>query len=64
MLIEHRGRRPVVPDSAHVAPSATLCGAVVLGEGVQIGVEAVERRRRDIDDAPAPPPARASSPRR
>jgi carbonic anhydrase/acetyltransferase-like protein (isoleucine patch superfamily) len=36
MLIEHRGRRPVVPDSAYVAPSATLCGAVVLGEGVRV----------------------------
>jgi carbonic anhydrase/acetyltransferase-like protein (isoleucine patch superfamily) len=36
MLIEHRGRRPVVPDSAYVAPSATVCGAVVLGEGVRV----------------------------
>ncbi|MFD7709891.1 gamma carbonic anhydrase family protein [Streptomyces sp. NPDC059785] len=36
MLIEHRGRRPVVPDSAYVAPSATLCGAVVLGAGARV----------------------------
>lgn len=36
MLIEHRGQRPVVPDSAYVAPSAVLCGAVVLGERVRI----------------------------
>ncbi|MCI3273532.1 gamma carbonic anhydrase family protein [Streptomyces cylindrosporus] len=36
MLIEHRGRRPVVPDSAYVAASATVCGAVVLGEGVRV----------------------------
>jgi carbonic anhydrase/acetyltransferase-like protein (isoleucine patch superfamily) len=36
MLIEHRGQRPVVPDSAYVAPSATLCGAVVLGDGVRV----------------------------
>ncbi|MGW2236387.1 gamma carbonic anhydrase family protein [Streptomyces sp. NPDC001759] len=36
MLIEHRGRRPLVPDSAYVAPSATLCGAVVLGEGARV----------------------------
>lgn len=36
MLIEHRGRRPVVPDSAYVAPSAVLCGAVVLGERARI----------------------------
>jgi carbonic anhydrase/acetyltransferase-like protein (isoleucine patch superfamily) len=32
MLIEHRGARPVVPESAYVAPSAVLCGDVVLGE--------------------------------
>ncbi|MGW0863757.1 gamma carbonic anhydrase family protein [Streptomyces sp. NPDC002611] len=32
MLIEHRGRRPVVPESAYVAPTAVVCGAVVLGE--------------------------------
>jgi len=36
MLIEHRGHRPVVPESAYVAPSATLCGAVVLGERVRV----------------------------
>jgi carbonic anhydrase/acetyltransferase-like protein (isoleucine patch superfamily) len=36
MLIEHRGKRPVVPDSAYVAPSAVLCGAVVLGERARI----------------------------
>ncbi|WP_246485846.1 gamma carbonic anhydrase family protein [Kribbella qitaiheensis] len=36
MLYEHRGRRPVVPDSAYVAPSAVLCGAVVLGEGSRV----------------------------
>jgi carbonic anhydrase/acetyltransferase-like protein (isoleucine patch superfamily) len=36
MLIEHRGARPVVPASAYVAPSAVLCGAVVLGEGARV----------------------------
>jgi carbonic anhydrase/acetyltransferase-like protein (isoleucine patch superfamily) len=36
MLMEHRGRRPVVPESAYVAPSAVLCGAVVLGERARI----------------------------
>jgi gamma-carbonic anhydrase len=36
MLLEHRGRRPVVPESAYVAPSAVLCGDVVLGEGSRI----------------------------
>jgi carbonic anhydrase/acetyltransferase-like protein (isoleucine patch superfamily) len=36
MLIEHRGRKPVVPESAYVAPSAVLCGAVVLGERARV----------------------------
>jgi carbonic anhydrase/acetyltransferase-like protein (isoleucine patch superfamily) len=36
MLIEHRGRSPVVPASAYVAPTAVLCGAVVLGERARI----------------------------
>lgn len=36
MLLEHRGQRPVVPESAYVAPSAVLCGAVVLGENSRI----------------------------
>jgi carbonic anhydrase/acetyltransferase-like protein (isoleucine patch superfamily) len=36
MLVEHRGRQPVVPESAYVAPSAVLCGAVVLGEGSRV----------------------------
>ncbi|WP_101433853.1 gamma carbonic anhydrase family protein [Amycolatopsis echigonensis] len=36
MLIEHRGQRPVVPASAYVAPSAVLCGAVVLGERARV----------------------------
>jgi gamma-carbonic anhydrase len=36
MLIEHRGMRPVVPESAYVAPSAVLCGAVVLGERARV----------------------------
>lgn len=36
MLLEHRGNRPVVPESAYVAPTAVLCGAVVLGERTRI----------------------------
>lgn len=36
MLVEHRGRRPVIPDSAYVAPSAVVCGAVVLGERARV----------------------------
>jgi gamma-carbonic anhydrase len=36
MEIEHRGERPVVPDSAYVAPTAVLCGRVVVGENARI----------------------------
>jgi carbonic anhydrase/acetyltransferase-like protein (isoleucine patch superfamily) len=36
MEIEHRGARPVVPASAYVAPTAVLCGRVVLGENARI----------------------------
>ncbi|MFI9758503.1 gamma carbonic anhydrase family protein [Streptomyces sp. NPDC051963] len=36
MLIEHRGQRPVVPDSAYVAPTTVLCGAVTLGERARV----------------------------
>jgi carbonic anhydrase/acetyltransferase-like protein (isoleucine patch superfamily) len=36
MLLEHRGQRPIVHESAYVAPSAVLCGAVVLGEGSRV----------------------------
>ncbi|MFI5896805.1 gamma carbonic anhydrase family protein [Actinoplanes sp. NPDC051513] len=40
-LIEHRGDRPVVPSSAYVAPSAVLCGRVILGERARILHQAV-----------------------
>lgn len=36
MILEHRGRRPHIPDSAYVAPSATICGNVRLGERVRV----------------------------
>lgn len=36
MLLEHRGQRPTVPESAYVAPSAVVCGAVVLGERARV----------------------------
>jgi carbonic anhydrase/acetyltransferase-like protein (isoleucine patch superfamily) len=36
VILEHRGQRPVIPASAYVSPSATLCGAVVLGERARI----------------------------
>jgi carbonic anhydrase/acetyltransferase-like protein (isoleucine patch superfamily) len=36
MLIEHEGRRPRVDDSAHVAPTAVLCGDVRVGADSRI----------------------------
>jgi carbonic anhydrase/acetyltransferase-like protein (isoleucine patch superfamily) len=36
MILTHRGERPVIPESAYVAPSAVLCGAVTLGEQVRV----------------------------
>jgi gamma-carbonic anhydrase len=36
MLIEHRGKRPVVDPSAHVAPTAVLCGDVRIGPDSRI----------------------------
>jgi gamma-carbonic anhydrase len=36
MILIHRGERPVVPESAYVAPSAVLCGAVTLGERARV----------------------------
>jgi gamma-carbonic anhydrase len=36
VIIEHRGRRPNVPPSAYIAPSAVVCGAVVLGEHARV----------------------------
>ena len=32
MLLEHRGKRPQIHPSAYIAPTATLCGDVVIGE--------------------------------
>jgi carbonic anhydrase/acetyltransferase-like protein (isoleucine patch superfamily) len=36
MLIEHRGHRPTVAPTAYVAPTAVVCGDVVLGEEVRV----------------------------
>ncbi|MFT4298852.1 MAG: gamma carbonic anhydrase family protein [Aeromicrobium sp.] len=44
MLIDlGEGRRPLVPESAFVAPNASLVGTVVLGEGASIWYSAVLR---------------------
>ena len=36
MLVEHRGRRPEVHESAWVAPTAVVCGDVRIGAGARI----------------------------
>lgn len=36
MLIEHRGHAPSVHESAYVAPTAVLCGDVVVGAGSRV----------------------------
>lgn len=41
MILEHQGKRPVIPASARVAPNAVLCGDVRLGENCSIGFGAV-----------------------
>jgi carbonic anhydrase/acetyltransferase-like protein (isoleucine patch superfamily) len=32
MLLEHQGKRPRIHDTAYVAPTATVCGDVTIGE--------------------------------
>jgi carbonic anhydrase/acetyltransferase-like protein (isoleucine patch superfamily) len=36
MLIEHEGKRPSIAESAYVAPNATVCGDVTIGEETSI----------------------------
>src|SRR4029453_13794511 len=31
MLLEHRGKRPRIHETAYVAPTATVCGDVIIG---------------------------------
>lgn len=31
MIIEHRGKRPIIHKSAFIAPNATICGDVIVG---------------------------------
>jgi len=41
LLLEHRGRRPKVHESAYVAPNATLCGDVTVGGNARVMFGAV-----------------------
>ena len=36
MLIKHLSKRPQVAESAYVAPTATLCGEVIVGEDCRV----------------------------
>ncbi len=36
MLIEHQGKRPQIHPSAFIAPNATICGDVVIGENSRV----------------------------
>jgi carbonic anhydrase/acetyltransferase-like protein (isoleucine patch superfamily) len=36
MLLEHRGKRPNIHETAYVAPTATICGEVTVGENCRI----------------------------
>lgn len=36
MLLEHQGKRPRIHESAYVAPTATICGDVSIGENSRV----------------------------
>jgi acetyltransferase-like isoleucine patch superfamily enzyme len=41
MILEHKGKRPVIDRSARIAPNATICGEVLIGANISIGFGAV-----------------------
>ena len=41
MLIEHDGKGPRIDPSAHVAPTAVVCGEVAIGAETSVGFGAV-----------------------
>jgi len=41
MILEHKGKRPVIDPSARIAPNATICGEVSIGVNTSIGFGAV-----------------------
>jgi carbonic anhydrase/acetyltransferase-like protein (isoleucine patch superfamily) len=41
MILEHKGKQPVIDPSARIAPNATICGDVSIGPNVSIGFGAV-----------------------
>ncbi|TMC24636.1 MAG: hypothetical protein E6J36_07050 [Chloroflexi bacterium] len=36
MLLEHRGKTPHIHPSAYIAPTATICGDVSIGENSRV----------------------------
>jgi carbonic anhydrase/acetyltransferase-like protein (isoleucine patch superfamily) len=36
MLLEHQGKRPRIHESAYIAPTATICGDVTIGENSRV----------------------------
>jgi carbonic anhydrase/acetyltransferase-like protein (isoleucine patch superfamily) len=36
MLLEHRGKRPNIHESAYIAPTAVICGDVTIGENSRV----------------------------
>ena len=36
MLLEHRGKTPRIHPSAYIAPTATICGDVSIGENSRV----------------------------
>ena len=41
MILEHRGKRPVIHASTRIAPNAVIVGDVVIGANCSIGFGAV-----------------------
>jgi carbonic anhydrase/acetyltransferase-like protein (isoleucine patch superfamily) len=41
MILDHKGKRPVIDPSARIAPNATICGEVSIGVNTSIGFGAV-----------------------
>jgi NDP-sugar pyrophosphorylase family protein len=41
MLIEHQGKRPAIDPSAHIAPTAVICGDVTIGPRTHVSYGAV-----------------------
>jgi carbonic anhydrase/acetyltransferase-like protein (isoleucine patch superfamily) len=41
MILEHRGKRPTIHDSAYVAPTAVVCGDVTIGEHSRVQFGAI-----------------------